>query len=335
MADLAHNPAPLGSDAVSHTTHAPRPHGSSSESSMSSSTYEAKTTAAATGKTPFAPAAGDQTAAAYLAHCYEQLMKDTASVHSDSATSTAPRATPPAGAAAAAAIGRMLTAASVSEPQTYVFIFTNPRSGNQQGRNLMNMALHSFRLRERPEVQVQIYDITNKDSLQEGLHYIHQLQLRQGDRLLKTAFPELFDEHHGIRPSPTVKSAKRRSRHSKTASKVNAAAVDDTGEHSSDTRDANNAQNSDTTQVPSNAHNNGNSVHDASNASAGTRNDDSSSTGETNAKAWEDWIGEAAAQLQSGLSQFSDEEVTRRLELAQEPAIKLHVWSAGGDGTVS
>ncbi|ORX71927.1 hypothetical protein DL89DRAFT_221248, partial [Linderina pennispora] len=51
--------------------------------------------------------------------------------------------------------------------------------------------------------------------------------------------------------------------------------------------------------------------------------------------AWDEWITEAAGKLESGLSQFSEEEITQRLQHAQESAIKLHVWSAGGDGTVS
>ncbi|KAI8325184.1 hypothetical protein GQ54DRAFT_255062, partial [Martensiomyces pterosporus] len=51
--------------------------------------------------------------------------------------------------------------------------------------------------------------------------------------------------------------------------------------------------------------------------------------------AWDEWISEAAAELESGLDQFSEEEITERLRRAQESAINLHVWSAGGDGTVS
>ncbi|KAJ2489274.1 hypothetical protein IWW37_004105 [Coemansia sp. RSA 2050] len=203
------------------------------------------------GRSPFGVPHGDQNAATFLAHCYEQLMKDSNSLHS----------------------GPAALELAIDEPTVYVFIFTNPRSGNQQGRGLMRMALRNFRLRERPHVQVQIYDVTDEASRSEGLHYLHQLQLRQGDRLLRTAFPELFGQQQagsssasGVRASPP--------------------------------------------------------------ASAGRAADGGGA-------AWEEWISDAAAQLESGLSELCEAEVVGRLERAQESAIQLHVWSAGGDGTVS
>ncbi|KAJ2651013.1 hypothetical protein IWW40_002032 [Coemansia sp. RSA 1250] len=252
------------------------------------------------GRTPFAPAGSDKAAATYLTHCYEELMK---SSDEDTSPNTSPqrnqspqpeqqsrKTSPPPVTVTAEALGRILNYGAIDEPLTYVFIFTNPRSGNQQGRSLMNMALHSFRLRDRPDVQVQIYDITDKESLKDGLHYIHQLQLRQGDRLLKTAFPELFEEHRGIRPSPAMCRMR------------------------------------------------GGGSNAGGSAKTGCLNEISTpveTASQSSSCAWDEWIGEAAAQLQNELSQFSDEEVTRRLEQAQESAIKLHVWSAGGDGTVS
>ncbi|KAJ2364517.1 hypothetical protein H4S01_003743 [Coemansia sp. RSA 2610] len=249
------------------------------------------------GKTPFAAGGSDKAAAAYLAHCYEQLARDEDSdASSNLAAEESTRSTPPALTVTAAALGRILRSGAIDEPLTYVFIFTNPRSGNQQGRSLMNMALHSFRLRDRPDVQVQIYDVTDKESLRDGLHYIHQLQLRQGDRLLKTAFPELFEEHRGIRPSPNVCAARCR----RSAAKGKAADY----------------------ACPAGA---------CSGACSGSEG--ASSSGSANA--WDDWIADATAQLQAELGQLSDDEITCRLEQAQDSAIKLHVWSAGGDGTVS
>ncbi|KAJ1826116.1 hypothetical protein LPJ56_002346 [Coemansia sp. RSA 2599] len=150
------------------------------------------------------------------------------------------------------------------------------------------MPFRNFRMRDRPDVQVQIYDVTDKDSKREGLHYLHQLQLRQGDKLLRTAFPELFQEGPGkvcLRPSPNVCTG--RSCNGRTCP-------------------------NETSSTPA-----------------------SPSAESTNTNAWEDWISEAAAQLEGGLERFSEEELTERLERAQESAIKLHVWSAGGDGTVS
>ncbi|KAJ2851815.1 hypothetical protein IWW36_000776 [Coemansia brasiliensis] len=255
------------------------------------------------GRTPFAPAGSDKAAATYLTHCYEELMKSSDEEGSSSASpqhqqssqqqqeqQQSRKTSPPPVTVTAETLGRILNYGAIDEPLTYVFIFTNPRSGNQQGRSLMNMALHSFRLRDRPEVQVQIYDITDKESLKDGLHYIHQLQLRQGDRLLKTAFPELFEEHRGIRPSPAM--CKMR----------------------------------------------GGGSNAGGSAKTGYLNEISTpaeTASQSSSSAWDEWIGDAATQLQNELCQFSDEEVTRRLEQAQESAIKLHVWSAGGDGTVS
>ncbi|KAJ2500506.1 hypothetical protein GGH96_002654 [Coemansia sp. RSA 1972] len=258
------------------------------------------------GKTPFTSSGGDKASAAYLTHCYEQLTRNAESDTSSSAVGSdthsdilhpGTRTPPPLSAVTSAALGRILRSSVIDEPQTHVFIFTNPRSGNQQGRSLMNMALHSFRLRDRPDVQVQIYDVTDKESLKDGLHYIHQLQLRQGDRLLKTAFPELFDEHRGIRPSPSVCTAHCRHMHAERR-------ADESGHNGA--------------QVPA-----------CPNGMCGTSSD-AGSTG-----AWEEWIADATAQLQSELGQISDEDITCRLEQAQESALKLHVWSAGGDGTVS
>ncbi|KAJ2677799.1 hypothetical protein GGI25_002897 [Coemansia spiralis] len=258
-----------------------------------------------TGKAPFSLPIGDVSAATFLAHCYEQLMKDSASIHSDGVFGpiVAPPQLPnsgilPAGTAPAA-LGKILMNQALDEPLTYVFIFTNPRSGNQQGRNLMDMALRNFRLRDRPEVQVQIYDVTDENSQKEGLHYLHQLQLRQGDRLLKTAFPELFNDFAcgtlRVRPSPKMFSDRVEDQvYQQTAAGASTAS-------------------------PNNA--------DAEAEAEADVNSNSSS--------WEEWITEAAAQLQSGLNGFTDAEIAERLERAQESAIKLHVWSAGGDGTVS
>ncbi|KAJ1666783.1 hypothetical protein IW140_002375 [Coemansia sp. RSA 1813] len=274
---------------------------SSSSTSARSSVYEAFR-GTETGKTPFSLPTNDLTAATFLAHCYEQLMKDSANIHSEGASQqmvTPPplpsSGTLPAGTAPSA-LGRILMNHALDEPQTYVFIFTNPRSGNQQGRSLMDMALRNFRLRDRPEVQVQVYDVTDKESQREGLHYLHQLQLRQGDRLLKTAFPELFVDFscgkQRVRPSPRMFSGN----HEELFPQPNEVLTADSGQQESTTN---------------------------------------SSNSHTNSDAWEEWITEAASQLQSGLDRFTEDEITKRLEQAQESAIKLHVWSAGGDGTVS
>ncbi|KAJ2779743.1 hypothetical protein H4R18_003846 [Coemansia javaensis] len=234
------------------------------------------------GRTPFVPSANRQTAAAYLAQCYEQLMQE------------------PTSSVGPSMLQRALTAGAINEPREYVFIFTNPRSGNQQGRSLMDMALHNFRLRDRPDVQVQIYDITNKASLEEGLHYLHQLQLLQGDRLLRSAFPELFDDCHGVRPSPGVRAARHAQAGNRHRSAAAAAAAAGTATGTTEPMGAT-------------------SPHSTGSASSG----------------WDEWIADASSHLQRGMSRFSEAEATQRLESAQQSVIKLHAWSAGGDGTVS
>ncbi|KAJ1899726.1 hypothetical protein LPJ66_001922 [Kickxella alabastrina] len=256
--------------------------------SSRSSIYEAF--GGESGQTPIGYQSGDQSTATYLAQCYERLMKDTASTHSP--VHLNPPSLAEAGSSVTAAIGKILAEShAIEDPLTYVFIFTNPRSGNQQGRNLMNLTFSNFRLRDRPDVQVQIYNVTDPASQKAGLHFLHQLQLRQSDRLLRTAFPEVFLQNPGetkICPSPIICTGttcdKPKCTHGKT------------------------------------------SPRDSTNWST---------TGQNESRAWADWISEAAAQLESGLTQFTEQELAERLDKAQETAIKLHVWSAGGDGTVS
>ncbi|KAJ2711469.1 hypothetical protein H4R19_003233 [Coemansia spiralis] len=278
------------------------------------------------GRSLFAPA-NKKAATTYLAQCYEQMTMDMAG-----ATSTAPAAAPSTADAqsvrAYVTAQPALTAGSINEPHEYVFIFTNPRSGNQQGRALMDMALHSFRLRDRPDVQVQIYDITDKTSLRDGLHYIRQLQMHQGDRLMRCAFPELFDGRLSIRPSPGLCPAPGICPARHPAPKA------------SNPRPTGLATATSGASVAAAIA----AAQDAAAASAAAacaancnESDDASPPGTTNnsSVAWDEWITDVAALLQSGLSRYTEEEATRRLEAAQDSVIKLHVWSAGGDGTVS
>ncbi|KAI9018971.1 ATP-NAD kinase-like domain-containing protein [Hyaloraphidium curvatum] len=58
-------------------------------------------------------------------------------------------------------------------PTRYVFIFVNPRSGPQQGRTLLdNVEVQHFRLRHFPQVQVQLYDITDETDRRAGENYL-------------------------------------------------------------------------------------------------------------------------------------------------------------------
>lgn len=174
------------------------------------------------GKTPFCIGAGGAPEATQLGQLFEQLQHNTP----------------------------LMSGKEDTDATTYVFIFTNPRSGNQQGKNLMNLGLQNFRLRERPSVQIQIYDITQESSRKDGLHYLHQLQLRQGEGLVRLAFPELVLDR------------------------------------------------------------------------------------EREGKGWEERIAGCKERL-AVVGEFSEAEVAERLARAQERCLRLHVWSAGGDGTVS
>ncbi|KAJ1732862.1 hypothetical protein LPJ61_001840 [Coemansia biformis] len=262
------------------------------------------------GRSPFAPT-NKQAATTCLAQCYEQMMADPVSQQPAQSSSTQ---LPHAYSPGPRPLQHVLTAGSINEPHEYVFIFTNPRSGNRQGRSLMDMALHSFRLRDRPDVQVQIYDITDKTSLGEGLHYIRQLQMHQGDRLMKSAFPELFDGRQSIRPSPGVRSTRR------VPLKVRPPVVAAAAAAAASAAVAAVAANAAATASPDD--------NDAEDSSP-------QDTPNTCSVAWDEWISDVSTMLQSGLSRYSEEEATQRLEAAQGSIIKLHVWSAGGDGTVS
>jgi len=58
-------------------------------------------------------------------------------------------------------------------PTRYVFIFVNPRSGPQQGRTLLsNVEVQHYRMKSYPQVQVQLYDITNDADRKAGEAYL-------------------------------------------------------------------------------------------------------------------------------------------------------------------
>ncbi|KAJ2964703.1 hypothetical protein NQZ79_g481 [Umbelopsis isabellina] len=57
-------------------------------------------------------------------------------------------------------------------PSIYLFIFVNPLSGDQKGEELTKMAIQSFRLKEAPEVQMQIYNILDDKDRELGFEML-------------------------------------------------------------------------------------------------------------------------------------------------------------------
>ncbi|TPX71926.1 diacylglycerol kinase (ATP) [Spizellomyces sp. 'palustris'] len=64
-------------------------------------------------------------------------------------------------------------------PTHYVFIFSNPRSGNQQGLPLVQMNIQHYRMRDQPHVQVQLYDFLDAEDRSAGLKYLHLIVTKQ------------------------------------------------------------------------------------------------------------------------------------------------------------
>ncbi|KAJ3162388.1 hypothetical protein HDU86_004868 [Geranomyces michiganensis] len=64
-------------------------------------------------------------------------------------------------------------------PTHYVFIFSNPKSGNQQGLPLVQMGINHYRVRAEPHVQVQLYDFLDEADRSSGLKYLNLLLNKQ------------------------------------------------------------------------------------------------------------------------------------------------------------
>ncbi|KAJ3011833.1 hypothetical protein HKX48_006630 [Thoreauomyces humboldtii] len=64
-------------------------------------------------------------------------------------------------------------------PTHYVFIFSNPKSGNQQGLPLVQMNIQHYRMRDHPHVQVQLYDFLDEADRSSGLKYLTLLLDKQ------------------------------------------------------------------------------------------------------------------------------------------------------------
>lgn len=71
----------------------------------------------------------------------------------------------------------------VTSPSVYVFILANPKSGNQQGQVLLkNVNIQHFRLKNYPNVQVQIYDFLDYSEKKNGYNYIQFLMKSHAEK---------------------------------------------------------------------------------------------------------------------------------------------------------
>lgn len=70
-------------------------------------------------------------------------------------------------------------------PSIYLFIFVNPLSGDQKGEELTKMAIQSFRLKQAPEVQVQIYNILDDKDRELGFEMLKLVEgMAERDELM-------------------------------------------------------------------------------------------------------------------------------------------------------
>ena len=64
---------------------------------------------------------------------------------------------------------------TTTAPSIYLFIFVNPLSGDEKGRELITLPIQHFRLRRLPEVQVQIHNILDKQDRESGMAEITRI----------------------------------------------------------------------------------------------------------------------------------------------------------------
>lgn len=58
------------------------------------------------------------------------------------------------------------------KPSIYLFIFVNPLSGDQKGRDLIDLPIQNFRLRRFPQIQVEIHNILDDQERELGIKNI-------------------------------------------------------------------------------------------------------------------------------------------------------------------
>lgn len=61
-------------------------------------------------------------------------------------------------------------------PSIYLFIFVNPLSGDRKGEDLVKLPIQHFRLRQFPQVQVEIHNILDKEDRDLGIENIQLVE---------------------------------------------------------------------------------------------------------------------------------------------------------------
>ncbi|KAJ1984303.1 hypothetical protein H4R33_004430 [Dimargaris cristalligena] len=94
---------------------------------------------------------------------------------------------------------------SAYHPSVYVFIFVNPKSGNQVGRQLTDLPYQHFRLKSNHNVQIQWYNLFDEPEKQKGISYLLWLQKAQArvDKLRSAASPPSHSTHPSRTNRPT------------------------------------------------------------------------------------------------------------------------------------
>ncbi|KAJ1980275.1 hypothetical protein H4R35_001191 [Dimargaris xerosporica] len=194
------------------------------------------------------------------------------------------------------------------QPAIYAFIFVNPRSGNQLGRDLIDLPFQHFRLKKAPNVQIQWYNLFDDEEKSKGISYLRWVQQAQlkADRL----------RHHA---PPTNASFTNLSRTNDATSvqSVGLGALVDLKGHAHQEPEVWNVQ-------------------PFQKRSAGS----TFGPGETStdaARLEREGLGGGSAGHAQGVHEAADSNQDHSISTLPTGAfapIEIHIWSAGGDGTV-
>ncbi|KAJ1920608.1 hypothetical protein H4219_001166 [Mycoemilia scoparia] len=225
----------------------------------------------------------------------------------------------------------LTSTAVVADPTTFIFIFANPKSGNRQGRQMIDIGIQNFRLKEFPDLQVQIYDVTDIESCAKGLAYLKKLQGKQQEQLVCAAFPEAVRIARHFSNKNEIEDMCLESECSESRQQSPSPSVGD---------DSDDKHSRPSMEPP--AHGRQSTATEASGIDTHTsssRNEGTSTVNESRSRSESDaFTPESSVSIEEFQRKFDimlPEEALSRLSAAQNQAIKLHAWSAGGDGTVS
>ena len=59
--------------------------------------------------------------------------------------------------------------------KTFIVIFGNPNSGNQQAKSLLSLNIQHYRLKDDPTCQIQIYNICDDEEKKKGVDFIGEV----------------------------------------------------------------------------------------------------------------------------------------------------------------